>query len=249
MSRVSDPHGFRPGLICAHPLLTALDQHISSFQGKKRAFPSTRMGSNSPASRGTHRIEDTSIVSDTQNSGAQKATDYIREWFLQHLANPYPSAVEKDSLSELSGIPRSKIDSDMTNWRRRAGWTDIKDSWANSSRDAMRVLIEKVESGQEKRKGVREAVEKMKAYLERREEERVGDWVKEVSDERDRRSHIPSSSSNPLHITSVTSPTVHRTFSASRRPLHWSSPPESTTSRFNQHPLLSTLHPFVTILP
>lgn len=139
-----------------------------------------------------------------------KATDHIREWFLQHLANPYPSAVEKDSLSELSGIPRSKIDSDMTNWRRRAGWTDIKDNWANGSRDAMRVLIEKVESGQERRKGVREAVEKMKAYLERREEERVGDWVKEVSDERDRRSHIPSLSSSSLHIASTTSPPVFR---------------------------------------
>jgi hypothetical protein len=79
----------------------------------------------------------------------------------------------------------------------------------------MRLLIEKVESGQEKRKGVREAVEKMKAYLERREEERVGDWVKEVSDDRDRCSHIPSLSSNPLHITSTTSPMVHCTFLSS----------------------------------
>lgn len=161
-----------------------------------------------PSNNGLPHREDDAMISDVYQPVGVKPTDHIREWFLQHLASPYPSAVEKDSLSELSGIPRSKIDSDMTNWRRRAGWTDIKDNWANGSRDAMRLLIERVESGQEKRKGVREAVEKMKAYLERREEERVGDWVKEVSDECDRRSHLPSLSLNPLHTTSVTYPAV-----------------------------------------
>ena len=68
----------------------------------------------------------------------------------------------------------------MTNWRRRAGWTDIKDHFAGGDKDAVAGVIEMVEDGQEKRKEVREAVERMKAYLERREEERVGDWVKEV---------------------------------------------------------------------
>jgi len=106
--------------------------------------------------------------------------DHLRLWFLNHLANPYPTPSEKDQLSRLTGIARNKIDSDMTNWRRRAGWTDIKEKWARGSKAEMVALIERVEMGEEKRKAVNEAVEKMKAYLERREEYGVGSWVHQV---------------------------------------------------------------------
>lgn len=44
----------------------------------------------------------------------------------------------------------------------------------------MKRLIEDVEGGHERREEVVEEVERMRGYLERREEERVGDWVYEV---------------------------------------------------------------------
>ena len=107
--------------------------------------------------------------------------DALRLWFLAHLSNPYPTSSEKESLATSAGIPRAKIDSDMTNWRRRAGWTDIKDRWAGGDKARMRRLIEGVEHGEEARGEVREEVERMKGYLERREGEKVGEWVHEVS--------------------------------------------------------------------
>jgi formylmethanofuran:tetrahydromethanopterin formyltransferase len=69
----------------------------------------------------------------------------------------------------------------MTNWRRRAGWTDIKDTYADRDKVKMQRLIEAVQARKEKRTAVIEAVEKMRAYLERREEYGVGSWVYSVS--------------------------------------------------------------------
>ena len=120
--------------------------------------------------------------SDERPAG-RAANDHLRLWFLEHLAFPYPTPNEKDDLSSLTGFARTKIDSDLTNWRRRAGWTEIKDTYARGSRKDMQTLMERVELGTERNKAVLDAVEKMRAYLERREEEKVGDWVKEVSDE------------------------------------------------------------------
>lgn len=107
-------------------------------------------------------------------------TDHLRLWFLQNLSNPYPTPYEKEALATAAGCPRSKVDSDLTNWRRRAGWTDIKDRWVNGDKAKMKRLIEDVEGGHERRGEVVEEVERMRGYLERREEERVGDWVHEV---------------------------------------------------------------------
>lgn len=107
-------------------------------------------------------------------------TDHLRLWFLQNLSNPYPTPAKKDFLATASGVPRSKVDSDLTNWRRRAGWTDIKDRWAEGDKARMRRLIEGYEEGLEGREEVVEEIERMRGYLERREEERVGDWVHEV---------------------------------------------------------------------
>ena len=107
--------------------------------------------------------------------------DHLRLWFLDHLSDPYPSAEEKDALAILTGLPRNKIDSDMTNWRRRAGWTEVKDKFARGDKHRMKQLIERVDEGREQRQEVCEAVERIKVYLERREEESVGDWVHDVS--------------------------------------------------------------------
>lgn len=116
----------------------------------------------------------------TPSPSRPSPTDHLRLWFLQNLSNPYPTPYEKDSLATAAGCPRSKVDSDLTNWRRRAGWTDIKDRWAGGDKAKMKRLIEDVEAENERRGEVVEEVERMRGYLERREEERVGDWVHEV---------------------------------------------------------------------
>ncbi|ORX40295.1 hypothetical protein BD324DRAFT_617207 [Kockovaella imperatae] len=107
--------------------------------------------------------------------------DHLRFWFLDNLASPYPTPNEKDNLANLLGVDRKKVDSDLTNWRRRAGWTDIKDTYCDKSRVLMKELMERVESGEETDQDILDAVENMKAYLERREEEKVGDWVHELA--------------------------------------------------------------------
>ena len=142
-----------------------------AYQDKVVVVPEDAVAPNALEERCTTRL----------GGDAVHITDHLRLWFLQHLAYPYPTPNEKDSLISLTNSTRSKIDSDLTNWRRRAGWTDIKDKFAQKSKDRMRTLIERVESGKECRKDVLDAVEGMKAYLERRREEKVGDWVHEVS--------------------------------------------------------------------
>ena len=59
----------------------------------------------------------------------------------------------------------------------------------------MMALIDAVETGIEKRRAVNEAVEKMKAYLERREEYGVGSWVHQV-----RLNPLPASDSSTLPV-------------------------------------------------
>lgn len=105
----------------------------------------------------------------------------VRLWFLNNLAYPYPTTQQKDSLAKYAGMQRSKIDSDLTNYRRRAGWTDIMNVWCGGDRNAMKKLMEKVERGKEQRKEILDAVQRCKDYLTMKENNRVGDWVKEVS--------------------------------------------------------------------
>ncbi|ORY27876.1 hypothetical protein BCR39DRAFT_559770 [Naematelia encephala] len=143
--------------------------------------------------------------------------DILREWFLHHLASPYPTPEEKESLANQAGIPRSKVDSDLTNWRRRAGWTDLKDQWANGDRKKMCQLIEKVEAGEEKRKAVVKAVEGVKSYLRREEEERVGDWVHQLTGLITPKQETPRSVSNTSHITSSSDESTNTSVSAVSR--------------------------------
>ncbi|KAK6908417.1 hypothetical protein I204_06399 [Kwoniella mangroviensis CBS 8886] len=113
----------------------------------------------------------------------QKEPDHsvVRLWFLNHLSKPYPTLSQKETLATKAGITRNKVDSDLTNFRRRAGWTDLMNRFCGGDRDKMKRLIERVESGREQREEVLKSVQRMKDYLGRKEEERVGDWVKEVT--------------------------------------------------------------------
>ncbi|ADV24218.1 sexual development regulator [Cryptococcus gattii WM276] len=109
----------------------------------------------------------------------------VRLWFLNNLAYPYPTAQQKDSLAKYAGMQRGKVDSDLTNYRRRAGWTDIMNMWCGGDRNAMKKLMEKVERGKEQRKEILDAVQGCKDYLTMKESNRVGDWVKEITQNSD----------------------------------------------------------------
>ncbi|WWD04635.1 hypothetical protein V865_002706 [Kwoniella europaea PYCC6329] len=113
----------------------------------------------------------------------QKEADHsvVRLWFLNHLSKPYPTLSQKETLATKAGITRNKVDSDLTNFRRRAGWTDLMNRFCGGDRDKMKRLIERVESGREEREEVLKSVQRMKDYLGRKEEGRVGDWVREVT--------------------------------------------------------------------
>ncbi|OCF41467.1 hypothetical protein I317_04670 [Kwoniella heveanensis CBS 569] len=104
----------------------------------------------------------------------------IRIWFLHNISYPYPTVSMKETLASKAGITRAKVDSDLTNFRRRAGWTEIMNEWCGGDRNKMRKLIERVESGQENEdEELVRRVQGVKEYLTRQEEERVGDWVRE----------------------------------------------------------------------
>nr|ACZ51518.1 Sxi1 [Kwoniella heveanensis] len=104
----------------------------------------------------------------------------IRHWFLHNISYPYPTVSMKETLASKAGITRAKVDSDLTNFRRRAGWTEIMNEWCGGDRNKMRKLIERVESGQEDEdEELVRRVQAVKEYLTRKEEERVGDWVRE----------------------------------------------------------------------
>ncbi|WVQ96888.1 hypothetical protein IAU59_003995 [Kwoniella sp. CBS 9459] len=105
----------------------------------------------------------------------------VRLWFLDNISFPYPTISMKEDLASSAGITRAKVDSDLTNFRRRAGWTEIMNEYCGGDRQKMRKLIERVEGGEERDEDLVRRVEGVKEYLTRKEEERVGDWVREVT--------------------------------------------------------------------
>ncbi|WVW84417.1 hypothetical protein I302_106451 [Kwoniella bestiolae CBS 10118] len=118
-----------------------------------------------------------------EKDSKEKEPDHsvVRLWFLNHLSRPYPTLSQKETLATKAGITRNKVDSDLTNFRRRAGWTDLMNRFCGGDRDKMKRLVERVENGKETREEVLKSVQRMKDYLGRREEKRVGDWIREVT--------------------------------------------------------------------
>ncbi|WVQ80603.1 hypothetical protein IAT38_002708 [Cryptococcus sp. DSM 104549] len=152
--------------------------------------PSSTLSISTPLPSGT------SGISRATPSKAEPDHTLVRLWFLQNLSYPYPTNAQKDKLASAAGIARSKVDSDLTNYRRRAGWTAILNEWCSGDRDAMRRLIDKVEAGKEKRQEVLDAVQGCKDYLTMKEEKTVrNDLLSNI------RQAGRSSASKPKHRT------------------------------------------------
>lgn len=116
------------------------------------------------------------------------AIDGLREWFLQHLGDPYPNISEKAQLAKCLGLKPRTIDSHLTNWRRRSGWANIKDLWGGGTRAGMRILIERYQQGFEARLEARRGIQQMSAYFD--SSQQMGDWLAQV------RRFAPASHSN-----------------------------------------------------
>lgn len=107
--------------------------------------------------------------------------DPVRQFFIDNIANPYPSASQKDALCLAASITRKKLESDLTNWRRRSEWTDIMNTYCSGNKTLMQKMIEDLESGRvDVGEEIRGRYERMKGYLEKRDEQ-AGEWVFQVS--------------------------------------------------------------------
>lgn len=107
------------------------------------------------------------------------APDPVRQYFLTHLASPYPTPSEKEKLCKKAKITRRKLESDLTNWRRRSDWTDIMNTYCGGDKGAMKVMVGCIERGEERDVELLERYGRMKAYLEKRDEQ-AGEWVYQV---------------------------------------------------------------------
>ncbi|GFZ45429.1 hypothetical protein JCM24511_03155 [Saitozyma sp. JCM 24511] len=117
-----------------------------------------------------------------QNATMQSGADAIRLWFLHHLADPYPTPLQKRNLSTSTNIPVPRLEAHLTNWRRRAGWSAILHKRCEGKKDLMAVLVTRVLSGEEKDPGIIKEVEGVQKYLRKEEEGRVGEWVYQLAE-------------------------------------------------------------------
>ena len=114
----------------------------------------------------------------------------LRRWFYHHLASPFPTPSHKLAISQLLGISKKTVEGDMTNWRRRSGFTAICKRFASNDIELMRIIIERIiighpfplpgHAGQREVDEVREAVDRVRRYA-RGEDEPAGGWLAAVS--------------------------------------------------------------------
>jgi len=119
------------------------------------------------------------------------APDPVRQYFLTHLSSPYPTPTEKEKLCKKAKITRRKLESDLTNWRRRSDWTDIMNTYCGGDKGSMKTMISVIECGEERDVELLARFGRMKAYLEKRDEQ-AGEWVYQVCPEAKCRRHWAS---------------------------------------------------------
>ncbi|KAG9018226.1 hypothetical protein FRB90_011861 [Tulasnella sp. 427] len=67
-----------------------------------------------------------------------------RDFFFEHISDPYPTPAQKQDIVTRSGIPINSVNQWFTNTRRRSGWMDIMKGYANNRKDETKRLIEGV---------------------------------------------------------------------------------------------------------
>lgn len=91
-----------------------------------------------------------------------------RDFFMENLSDPYPTASQKQDLQARAGINATSLNQWFTNTRRRSGWMDIMKNYANNRKDEMKNLVEGVlfnphyPTSQE----IKDAIMKMRKYVD-----------------------------------------------------------------------------------
>ena len=144
----------------------------------------------------TQSLKSSSTITKPSHSDQPPAPDPVRQYFLTHLSSPYPTPSEKEKLCKKAKITRRKLESDLTNWRRRSDWTDIMNTYCGGDKSAMRTMISAIERGEERDEELLARFGRMKAYLEKRDEQ-AGEWVYQVCPQK--RGACAEVSSSHLH--------------------------------------------------
>lgn len=117
---------------------------------------------------------------DITSDPADEADNHLRDWFLAHLAYPFPDKPTKAILSTTTGLDVRQLNTWFTNMRRRSGWTDHSRSYArgNKQRFGKMCTDALAERGDE---ALREILAEIKDYVAKKRRGKVGDWLLNVS--------------------------------------------------------------------
>ncbi|BGO98744.1 SNc domain-containing protein [Rhodotorula toruloides] len=118
---------------------------------------------------------------DTVSDLAEDPTTFTpyRQWFLDHLSNPYPTSKDKDALlKQVTVHTRRQLDTWYTNQRRRSGWHALKRKYGHISTLLKR--IDEADEGDEEMRQARKEVERVKAYFKNDRQDHVRDEIREI---------------------------------------------------------------------
>ncbi|KAG8928342.1 hypothetical protein FRC02_007034 [Tulasnella sp. 418] len=111
-----------------------------------------------------------------------------RDFFMAHLSDPYPNPTQKTELMQKAKISAASLNQWFTNTRRRSNWMDIMKDHANGRKEDMKVLVERClsdtpDDGPPIDPKAREAVLKMRTYVDELAREVISDTFLEVLEE------------------------------------------------------------------
>lgn len=114
------------------PVANVKSNNTNNGQGSNASTAvSSESGSNSGSSSGGSnydKVNDSDAAEKNKNKKAKaatfksklpkKATDILKNWFLNNIQNPYPSHEAKEMLSKMTGLTRKQIQNWFTNSRK-----------------------------------------------------------------------------------------------------------------------------------
>lgn len=106
--------------------------------------------------------------SDAESGSASLSAsgDYLRSWFLSNLAHPFPTRRERQKMAAITRTSVRSIESKFTNWRRRSGWSSVRDQWGGQNKAGMWTLLQRYNAGTLEPEAF-DAVTHMRSYFAR----------------------------------------------------------------------------------
>ncbi|KAI5453543.1 hypothetical protein NCC49_006015 [Naganishia albida] len=111
---------------------------------------------------------------------ADEADNHLRDWFLAHLAYPFPDKPTKAVLCATTGLDVRQLNTWFTNMRRRSGWTDHSRSYARGNKQRFGKMCTDALAGRGD-EALRRILAEIKDYAAKKRRGKVGDWLLNVS--------------------------------------------------------------------